>query len=229
METLDENPDDMHNLMKLANHNNQDDIKIRIKDYKVESFQQSEIDIEEAGTKIYESDDEEKNYTKTTFKNNSREEQLKLMPSRESTLGQSMLEMTKFRESCLSGSGQSEFKTNRSEISYQELEERYLHFKKSSKQYEKLYGKYLEKFIVAEKERVLLVHQNKRANILIQKTAWIQAKWDAATFTQRKNCLIFGGIASGILFVYIMVNALMSWVNLNFSDLYIYMIFLFFA
>lgn len=125
---MDDNPDDMQRLMKLANSNQNDEIKIKIKDYKLESFDQESIGIEEAGTKIYESDDEEKNYTKTTFKNSSREEHLKLIPS----LGQSVLEMSKFRESCLSGSGQSEFRTNR-EMGFQELEEKYNHYKKTSK------------------------------------------------------------------------------------------------
>ena len=95
VETLDDNTDDMQQLMKLTNSNNNDEIKIKMKDYKLEGFDHDNISIEEAGTKIYESDDEEKNFTKTTFKNNSREEQLKLIPS----LGQSVLEMTKFRES----------------------------------------------------------------------------------------------------------------------------------
>ena len=76
-----------------------------MKDYKIEGFDQENISIEEAGTKIYESDDEEKNFTKTTFKNNSREEHLKLIPG----LGASVLEMSKLRASCLSGSGASEF------------------------------------------------------------------------------------------------------------------------
>jgi len=88
--------------MKLANSNNNDEIKIRVKDYKFEGFEQEEISIEEAGTKIFESDDEEKNYTRTTFKNTSRDENLKLIPS----LDNSMIEMTnKMRQSCLSGSG----------------------------------------------------------------------------------------------------------------------------
>ena len=72
--------------------------------------------------------------------------------------------MSKMRESCLSG--QSDFRTNR-EMGYQELEEKYNHYRKTANQYEKLYGQYLEKFILAEKERVLLVHQNNRAHFLI--------------------------------------------------------------
>ena len=87
--------------MKLANSNNNDEIKIKVKDYKFEGFEQEEIAIEEAGTKIFESDDEEKNLTRTTFKNTSRDEHHKLIPS----LDNSMLEMTKMRQSCLSGSG----------------------------------------------------------------------------------------------------------------------------
>jgi hypothetical protein len=61
---------------------------------------------------------------------------------------------------------------------------------------------------VAEKERVILVHQNKRANILIQKTAWVQAKWDAANFEERKYGLIGCGITSGIFFLLIIISSL---------------------
>lgn len=76
LETMDDNPDDMQSLMKIAtSQGGNEDIKIKVKDYQLED------DSVEAGEKFYESDDEEKNYTKTNLKNNSREEQLKLIPS----------------------------------------------------------------------------------------------------------------------------------------------------
>lgn len=116
--------------MKLATHNGNDEIKIKVKDYQIDNLDKD--DDAETGTKFYESDDEEKNYTKTNLKNNSREEQLKLIGS--------VIEMPKMREmreSCLSG--QSDFRTNR-EMGFQELEEKYAHYKKTAHQYEKLYG-----------------------------------------------------------------------------------------
>lgn len=120
--------------MKLATNNGNDEIKIKVKDYQIDNLDKD--DDAETGTKFYESDDEEKNYTKTNLKNNSREEQLKLIPS----FGASVIEMPKMREmreSCLSG--QSDFRTNR-EMGFQELEEKYAHYKKTAHQYEKLYG-----------------------------------------------------------------------------------------
>lgn len=116
--------------------------------------------------------------------------------------------MGKLRESCLSG--QSDFKTNR-EMSYPELEEKYNHFRKTAHQYEKLYGQYLEKFIIAEKERVVLEHQTRRAAYLIQKTAWAQAKWDASTIDERKRAISGCGIASGICCLIIFISMLTSW------------------
>lgn len=189
---MDENPDDMHSLMQSTNTGGNEDIKIKVKDYNVEND-----DSVEPAEKFYESDDEEKNYTKTNM-NNSREDQLKLIPS----FGASVIEMGKMRESCLSG--QSDFKTNR-EMGYQELEEKYNHYRKTAHQYEKLYGQYLEKFIVAEKERVILDHQTRRAAYLIQKTAYAQAKWDASSIDERKKafkgCGIVGGICCLIIFI----------------------------
>lgn len=114
--------------MKQANFSaNAEDAKLRVKDYnKLDNFiKEDDDDEEKSSTNIYESDDEEKNCTKTTFKNNSREEQLKLIPA----LDKSSIEMCKLKESCLSG--QSEFETSR-EMGYQELEEKYLHYKKTA-------------------------------------------------------------------------------------------------
>ena len=162
IETMDDNPDDNMMLMRLSQGGN-DDIKIKVKDYEIDEFNKDDPETE--ATKFYESDDEEKNYTKANLKNNSREEQLKLVPSIEG----SMIEMEKLRASCLSG--ESDFKTDR-ELGFQELQEKLKHFRKTAHQYEKLYGKYLEKFIVAERERVVLMHQTQRANYLIQKTAY---------------------------------------------------------
>ena len=98
-------------LIKSVNYNTNDqDVRNRAKDHsKLESLIKEDLndDEEKSSTNIYESDDEEKNCTKTTFKNNSREEQLKLIPS----LDKSSIEMCKLKESCLSG--QSEFETSR--------------------------------------------------------------------------------------------------------------------
>lgn len=151
---MDDNPEDMSRLMIMATQPGNDDIKIKVRDYTVENLDRADQDDEdeeaETSTKFYESDDEEKNYTKANLKNNSREEGLKLLPSFQA----SMIEMGKLhRESCIS----LDFKSER-EMSFAELEEKYKHYRKTANQYEKLYGKYLEKFIIAEKERVVLVH-----------------------------------------------------------------------
>lgn len=140
--SMEDHNDDLHRLMKLANYsstdglmkptlgnNSNDDIKIKIQDLsKLESCASKDglnVTEDKSTTNIYESDDEEKNCAKTTFKNTSREEQFKLIPS----LDKSSIEMSKLKGSYLSG--QSEFETSR-EMGFQELEEKYLHYKKTA-------------------------------------------------------------------------------------------------
>ena len=91
------------------------------------------------------------------------------------------------------------------EMGFYELEEKYLHFKRAATQYEKLYGEYLEKFILCERDKQLLIHKQRRVNYLVSKTAGCQAQWDAMTIEQRKVALISGGITMFILFLYIVV------------------------
>lgn len=91
------------------------------------------------------------------------------------------------------------------EMGFYELEEKYLHFKRAATQYEKLYGEYLEKFILCERDKQVLIHKQRRVNYLVGKTAGCQAQWDAMTIEQRKVALISGGVTMFILFLYIVV------------------------
>jgi len=52
----------------------------------------------------------------------------------------------------------------KSNMSYFELEEKYFHYKKTSGQYESLYGEYLEKYMVSERDRKLLIYKQRRVN-----------------------------------------------------------------
>lgn len=58
-----------------------------------------------------------------------------------------------------------ELKTfDKSNMSYYELEEKFFHYRKTSTQYETLYGEYLEKYIISERDRKLLIYKQRRVN-----------------------------------------------------------------
>jgi len=46
-----------------------------------------------------------------------------------------------------------------SDMGFYELEEKYLHYKRTSGQYEALYVEYLEKFILCDRDKKLLIHK----------------------------------------------------------------------
>lgn len=46
-----------------------------------------------------------------------------------------------------------------SDMGFYELEEKYLHYKRTSGQYEALYVEYLEKFILCERDKKMLIHK----------------------------------------------------------------------
>jgi hypothetical protein len=63
-------------------------------------------------------------------------------------------------------------------MGYYELEAKYLHYFDSSRQYEKLYGEYLEKYILLKREQELLIYKQRRVNAIISCVTNYQAKWD---------------------------------------------------
>ena len=74
----------------------------------------------------------------------------------------------------------------KSNMSYFELEEKFFHYKKTSSQYEALYGEYLEKYIISERDRKLLIYKQRRVNQLVAYTAESKAKWDALITEKKK-------------------------------------------
>ena len=54
-----------------------------------------------------------------------------------------------------------------------ELEQKYLHFKRTSEQYEKLYADYLEKYILVKREKEMLIHRQRRVNQWVSKCAYV--------------------------------------------------------
>ena len=86
------------------------------------------------------------------------------------------------------------------EMGFYELEEKYNHYRKVAEQYEKLYGEYLEKFILSERDNKLLVFKQRRVNALIAKTAHLQAKWDTLNEEQKKIAVV-AGASAGFLFI----------------------------
>ena len=53
------------------------------------------------------------------------------------------------------------------------LDEKHLdHYKRTSKQYEQLYAEYLEKYIVAKRDKEILIYKQRRINAIISGIAW---------------------------------------------------------
>jgi hypothetical protein len=90
-----------------------------------------------------------------------------------------------------------------SDMGFYELEEKYLHYKRTSGQYEGLYVEYLEKFILCDRDKKLLIHKQKRVNALISQTAGCQAKWDAMSMEERKVALAVSGAMSVLFLIYL--------------------------
>lgn len=61
------------------------------------------------------------------------------------------IELKKFNPAKIGG------KKETHEMGFYELEEKYNHYRKVAEQYEKLYGEYLEKYILSERDNKLLV------------------------------------------------------------------------
>ena len=145
---------------------------------------------------IYESDEEDKpvpNSTKYSAEEKGRGEHLYKKQKED----KGDIEMQKL-------TAKAEPETTR-EMGFYELEEKYLHYKRAAAQYEKLYGEYLEKCILCERDKQVLIHKQRRVNYLVSKTAGCQAQWDAMTIEQRKVALIASGITMFILFLYVVV------------------------
>ena len=92
-----------------------------------------------------------------------------------------------------------------SDMGFYELEEKYLHYKRTSGQYEGLYVEYLEKFILCDRDKKLLIHKQKRVNALISQTAGCQAKWDAMSMEERRVALAVSGAMSVLFVIYLVV------------------------
>jgi len=92
-----------------------------------------------------------------------------------------------------------------SDMGFYELEEKYLHYKRTSGQYEGLYVEYLEKFILCDRDKKLLIHKQKRVNALVSQTAGCQAKWDAMSMEERRVALAVSGAMSVLFVIYLVV------------------------
>ena len=90
-----------------------------------------------------------------------------------------------------------------SNMNLYQLEERYFHFKRTSAQYEKLYVEYLEKYILASKDKQIMIYKQRNVNFLIGKTAWIMAIWDSMEVKQKKIALASGGLCMLLFIVFI--------------------------
>jgi hypothetical protein len=67
------------------------------------------------------------------------------------------LELKKLSSNALSASAIGRKETR--EMGFYELEEKYMHFKKVAEQYEKLYGEFLEKYILSERDNKQLIYK----------------------------------------------------------------------
>ena len=88
-----------------------------------------------------------------------------------------------------------------SDMGFYELEEKYLHYKRTSAQYEALYSEYLEKFILCDRDRKMLTHKQKRVNALISRTAGLQARWDSLSLEQRKVVIVVSAVLLLLLLI----------------------------
>lgn len=64
---------------------------------------------------------------------------------------------------------------NTSDLTFHQLQERCLHFERTSHIYEKLYIEYLEKYVLSSRDKELILHEMKRTNCIISKTAGVLA------------------------------------------------------
>ena len=141
----------------------------------------ADITEQEVHVNIYESDDEEKSKTP-----NSRSPNVT-----RSLLSQEKDDSPIMQEIELKVVGGTK---NVIEMNRFELEQKYLHFKRTSEQYEKLYSEYLEKYILSKREKEMLVFRQRRVNYWIGKYAYMQAKWDSFNHQQRKLAISVGAL-----------------------------------
>lgn len=123
---------------------------------------------------IYESDDEDQN--QSSF--NSRSPIIRSMVEEKDVLYVQDIELMKNSGSSKPHS-QSVLHKDTGSLNFHQLEERCLHFERTSNQYEKLYIDYLQKYILTSKDKELLLYKTRRVNCLISKTASILARYDA--------------------------------------------------
>lgn len=173
------------------------------------------MDLQEEGepaqvqVNIYESDDED-SHTKGSSWNNSRSPVTRSLvePEKENANTSSTdIEMQKIDPAKPTGSSNQSntwLTKQTSNLPFYQLEERCLHFERTSAQYEQLYGEYLEKFILTNREKEVLLHKTRRVNCLIANTASTMARWDGLSIEQRKNVL--GGLlVTGCLLLFVKV------------------------